>query len=127
MDAVRVAFKVLNGDEKPPPTYQHILCHMIFDVKMEDFRCKARYVAGGHTPEAPATLTYASVVSQETVWIALTLAALNDLDVKVSDIQNGYLTAPVAELIWTTLGPEWGPDKGKQAIISLILVWIENR
>ena len=61
---------------------------MIFDVKMEDFRHKARYVAGGHTTEAPTVLTYASVVSRETVQIALTLAALNDLDVKVSDIQN---------------------------------------
>ena len=94
---------------------------MIFDVKMEDFRRKARYVAGGHTTKASATLTYASVVSREKVQIALTLAALNDLDVKVSDIQNAYLTAPVAELIWTTLGPEWGPDKGKQAIIVLSL------
>ena len=116
MDAVCVALKVLNGDEKPPPTYQHILCHMIFDVKMKDFRRKARYVAGGHTTEAPATLTYASVVSRETVRIALTLAALNDLDIKVSDIQNAYLRDPVKELIWMTLGPKWGPDEEKKVL-----------
>jgi hypothetical protein len=36
---------------------------MIFHVKMEDFCCKARLVAGGHVTKAPATLTYASVVS----------------------------------------------------------------
>ena len=53
---------------------------MIFDVKMEDFRCKARLVARGHTTKAPATLTYASVVFQETVWIALLMAVLNDVD-----------------------------------------------
>ena len=55
--------------------------------------------------EAPATLTYASVVSRETVRIALTLAALNDVEVKASDIQNAYLTAPVTEKIWITCGP----------------------
>ena len=35
-----------------------------------------------------STITYASVVSRETVRIALTLATLNDFPVKVSDIQN---------------------------------------
>ena len=44
--------------------------------------------------EALATLTYASVVSRESVRIALTLAALNDLEVKAANIQNSYLTAP---------------------------------
>ncbi len=54
---------------------------MIFDVKMEDFRQKARLVAGGHQTEAPATITYASVVSRKTVRLALTIASLNDLEV----------------------------------------------
>jgi hypothetical protein len=36
-----------------PPTYQEIRCHMIFDVKMEYFRCKARFVAGEHTTDTP--------------------------------------------------------------------------
>jgi hypothetical protein len=55
---------------------------MIFDVKMEDFRQKARLVAGGHCTKAPATTTYASVVSHETMHLALTIASLNDLEVK---------------------------------------------
>ena len=55
---------------------------MIFDVKMcENFRRKAIMVAGGHTTETPAALTYASVVSRDSVRIALTIAALNDLKV----------------------------------------------
>ena len=62
MDACKIAFKVLNPDEQVPPGYQQINCHMIFTVKMKNFRRKARYVAGGHTTDAPATLTYASVV-----------------------------------------------------------------
>ena len=37
---------------------------------------------------APAAVTYASVVSCETVRIALTLAALNGLEVKCGDVLN---------------------------------------
>jgi hypothetical protein len=62
MNNVRIAFKVLNGEETIPPTYQEIRCHIIFDVKMEDFYRKARFVAREHTPDAPHVMTYASVV-----------------------------------------------------------------
>jgi hypothetical protein len=44
MSNVRIAFKVLNGEEAIPPNYQEIRYHMIFDVKMEDFCRKARLV-----------------------------------------------------------------------------------
>ena len=47
---------------------------------------KARLVAGGHTIAAPATITYSSVVSREKVRIALPLAELNDVEVKMADI-----------------------------------------
>ena len=67
--------------------------------------------------KAPATLTYASVVSRETVRIALTIAALNGLQVKCGDVMNAYIQAPVTEKIWTTLGKEFGADAGKNAII----------
>ncbi len=70
-----------------------------FDIKMEYFKRKARLVAGGHKTEAPGTITYASVVSRETVRIALKLAALNDLQVKAGDILNASITAPVKEKI----------------------------
>ena len=126
ISAVRVAFNIRHGDEKNPPGYQYIRCHMIFDVKMEDFRRKARYVAQGNMTEAPATLTYASVVSRESVRIALTLAALNDLEVKTADIKNAYLTAPVTEKIWTILGPEFGPDKGKKALVVRALYGLKS-
>ena len=117
MKAVRIAFKILGNDEKPPPASQFMKCHMIFDIKMEDFRRKASLVAGGHMMETPKTLTYASVMSRETARIALTVAALNDLEVKTSDVQNAYLTAPCTEVIHTTLGAEFGEDEGKTAII----------
>jgi hypothetical protein len=88
MNKVRIVFQILNGDEAVPPTYQEIRCHIIFDVKMEDFRRKARFVAGGHTDDIPHAMTYASIVTRQLVRIALTLAGLNDLDVKIADIEN---------------------------------------
>jgi hypothetical protein len=97
MKEVRIAFNILPDGHAASIGYQKIPCHMIFDVKMEDFRRKARLVAGGHRTEAPATITYASVVSRETVRLALTIAALNNLEVKVGDVLNAYITAPVKE------------------------------
>ncbi len=67
---------------------------MIFDIKMEDLHRKSRLVAVGHMPDAPATTTFASIVSNKTVQIALFLVGLNNLQVKVSDIENAYITAP---------------------------------
>jgi hypothetical protein len=46
MNNVTVAFKMLDKGEEVPPAYKYIDCHMIFDVKMENFRQKARLVAG---------------------------------------------------------------------------------
>ena len=95
MANVRVAFEELEGDKSQlPPGYQEFGCHMIFDIKMgENFRRKARMVAGGHTTETPAALTYASVVSRDSVRTALAIAAINDQNILVWDIQNAYLTA----------------------------------
>ncbi|KAI2506535.1 Reverse transcriptase (RNA-dependent DNA polymerase) [Fragilaria crotonensis] len=47
MSKVRIAFQIIGDDENPPPTYQEIRCHLVFDVKMENFQRKARLVAGG--------------------------------------------------------------------------------
>ena len=65
MNNVRIAFEKFNGEKKDLPVgFQQIQCHMIFDVKLgENFRRKARYVAGGHMTEPPASITYSSVVS----------------------------------------------------------------
>jgi len=79
MKEVCIAFNILPDGHVAPNGYQNIPCHMVFDNKMEDFRRKARLVTGGHRTEAPATITYARVVSRETVHLALTIAALNDL------------------------------------------------
>ena len=41
MKNVRVAFSIRDEDEIPKNMYQKIKCHMVFDVKMEDFRRNA--------------------------------------------------------------------------------------
>jgi hypothetical protein len=76
--------------------------------------------------KAPATITYASVVSRETVRIALLMVALNDLNVKVGDVLNDYITAPIAKKVWTVLGPEFGIDAGKSAIIVHTLYGLKS-
>ncbi len=107
MKGVCIAFNILPDRHDATIGYQKIQCHMIFDVKMKDFQQKARLVAGGHKIKAPATITYASVVSGQTVRLALTIAALNDLQVKVGDVLNAYITAPIKAKVWTVLGPEF--------------------
>ena len=125
MKNVRVAFEEHQGPM--PPGFQHINCHMIFDVKMgENFRRKARLVAGGHTTDVPSTMTYSSVVSRDSVRIALTIAALNGLKVRACDIQNAYLTAPCREKIYTTAGPEFGSDAGKQMLVVRALYGLKT-
>jgi hypothetical protein len=99
---------------------------MIFDVKMENFRRKARLVAGGHRTKAPARITYASVVSRETVHLALTIASLNDLEIKVGDVLIAYITAPVKEKVWTVLGSKFGHDAGKGAITVQALYGLKS-
>jgi hypothetical protein len=126
MNNVRVAFRILEDGEDVPPGYQFMKCHLVFDVKFDGFRFKSRMVAGGHMVDTPPFLTYASVVSRETVRIALLMAALHDLDVKAADVENAYLTAPTSEKVWTICGPEFGPDAGKKALICRALYGLKG-
>ena len=129
MKNVRIAFEEHEGTEKDiPPGFQHIDCHLIFDVKMgENFRRKARMVAGGHTTTTPSSLTYSSVVSRDSVRICLTIAALNDLKILACDIQNAYLCAKCREKIWTYAGPEFGDElKGKILIVTRALYGLKS-
>ena len=66
------------------------------------------------------------LVSCESVRIALTLAALNGLQVKTANIENAYLQAPVAEKIWCKLGSKFGSDVGKPAIILRSLYGLKS-
>ena len=67
--------------------------------------------------EVLATIMYARIVSIETVRIALMNATLNNLEVKWGNILNASVHASVTEKVWATLGPEFGKDAGKIAVI----------
>ncbi|KAL7539628.1 hypothetical protein ACHAWF_006464 [Thalassiosira exigua] len=98
--------------------YQEISCHIIFDVKT-DFTHKARFVANGSTTDTPSALTYSSVVSRDSIRIALLVAVLNDLDIFACDIGNAYLNAPCKERIWFVAGHECGHEI-KERVMKLI-------
>jgi hypothetical protein len=54
--------------------------------------------------DPPVSITYASVVSRESVRIAFLIAALNDLDVLAADIGNAYLNARTKEKVYNICG-----------------------
>ena len=74
--------------------------------------------------KTPATLTYSSVMSHDL--IALTIAALNDLQVMSCDIQNAYLMADCREKIWTYTGPEFGLEQGSIMFVRKALYGLKS-
>jgi hypothetical protein len=134
MDAVRlemtnnrVAFEEYEGNPEELVGYTEITGHMVFDIRLgENFRRKARFCADGHKTGAPASVTYSTVVSRDSVRLILLLAALNDLDVLGADIQNAFLTAPNREKVWIRAGPEFGPEEGKTFIVVRALYGLKS-
>ena len=100
---------------------------MIFDIKLgEIFRRKSRMLAGGHTTKTPSLVTYSSVVSRYLVRFMHLVVALNGLDLKASDIENSYLTAPCLENIWMRAGPKFGINKVKLYIVVRTLYGLKS-
>lgn len=127
MKKIREAFTEYNGNIRDLVGYQEITVHMIFDIKLgENFRRKARLVGDGHKTETPASVTYSTVVSRDSVRIALLIAALNDLDIMSADIENAYLTAPCREKCWTRAGMEFGHEEGKIFIVTKALYGLKS-
>jgi hypothetical protein len=92
----------------------------------ENFRRKARFVANGNETEAPPSMTYSSVVSRDSVRIALLVAALNDLKLLSCDIQNAYLSADCRERIYYVAGPEFGSEAGSIMIVKKALYGLKT-
>jgi hypothetical protein len=99
---------------------------MISDVKM-DFTRKACFVAGGHMTNPPDSITYSSIVSRDSVRIALLSAALNDVNILSTDIGNAYLNAKPREKVYTTAGPEFGSElQGRPVLIVWALYGLKQ-
>jgi hypothetical protein len=122
MTTARPAFETYEIAIQDLIGHQKITCHLIFDVKLgKNFRRKAWCVAGGHTTRTPSTLTNSSVVSRDSVRIALTAAALNDLDILACDIEGASPTAKCQERIYVKAGPEFGSEQDSIMIVKMAL------
>ena len=99
MGNINPCINLIPEGKDPPPGYEFIRTNIVFGIKM-DFTQKARFVADGSTTEVPSEFTFASVVSRDSVWLALLYAALNDLDILSADVAAAYLNAPAGEKVY---------------------------
>jgi Reverse transcriptase (RNA-dependent DNA polymerase) len=129
MTNLMVAFQEYddNPEDLVAKGFVKITGHLVFDVKLgENFRRKARFCADGHKVATPASITYSSVVSRDSVRILLMIAALNELELRAADIQNAFLTAPNLEKCFMIAGDEFGPNKGKCYIVRRALYGLKS-
>ena len=106
---IGVAFDILEDGKTAPAVYTKVSGHLIWSVKM-DFMREARWVLDDYKTPDPVGSKYAGVVSQESVQIAFTYAALNDLDVCMADIRNAHLQSPTSQKHYIICGPEFGME-----------------
>ena len=85
MHNIGIAFKILQEKEHLPKIYKLVTEHLIFDVKI-DFARKARWVLNRHKTPDPKGSTYAGVALRESIYVAFTYVALNNLDMFAGDI-----------------------------------------
>jgi hypothetical protein len=107
-----------DGDKNYPHQWADLL-----DVREEFFQVyqdddiKEADEESSHEISPTSTITYSWVVSRDSARIALTIVALNGLDIFACDIQNVYLTAPCRERLYTVASSEFGSDEGKNMIV----------
>ena len=121
----RVAFNFLDRYNHALVGYKEITCHLIFDVKMDPTR-KARYLAGGYLAYPPLSMTYAIMVSLDSVCLTSLIASLNYLDILSGDIQNAYLNALTKEKVFFYPGDEWKSDQGKVVFVVIALYGLKS-
>ena len=56
-------------------------------------------------------------MSRDSIRIAFTLAALNNVEIRAADNGNAYLNAKCREKIWTVVGTEFGSEKDKVILV----------
>ena len=106
---------------KPSAEYQFTPLTMIFDIKQEDLRRKARLVAGGHVVESNMYESYSSVVQQRTIRLLETIVLNEGLSFVTGDIGNAFVQADTKEKVYTIAGREFGEKKDCTVIIKKAL------
>ena len=110
-----------------PPThkvgkeYQYCPLRIIFDIKQEDLRRKARMVAGGHVIDSSMYESYSSVVQMRTIRLLETVAMNEGLQIMTGDIGNAFVHAFTKEKIYSVAGKEFGDREGCKIIIKKAL------
>ena len=94
---------------------------MIFDIKNEDQRYKARLVIGGHKVDSSDYNTYSSQVDSISVILLFLLAEHSKLSIMTCDVSNAFVTAPNSEKVWAVAGDEFGDKKGCKVEIQRAL------
>ncbi|MGH7974542.1 MAG: reverse transcriptase domain-containing protein [bacterium] len=94
---------------------------LIFTVKKEDLRFKARLIIGSHVVDASMHNSYASTVNPLSIRLLLTIAKANNLDVVTADIGNAFVHADSKEMVYSRAGPEIGQREGCIVIVMKAL------
>ena len=114
-------FKYYPPTYKVPQGYQYAPLRLIFDVKQENLRRKARLVAGGHVVNSNMYESYSSVIQTRTIRLLQTIAVNQGLKMITGDISNAFVQAPTCEKIWTRAGKEFGEKENCVIILDKAL------
>jgi hypothetical protein len=106
--------------------WQYTPMHMMFDIKQQYLRHKARLLCGGHMIDSLGHATYSSTIKDISVRLLMIIATQNSLDMMVGNIGNPFPTAPCAEKIWTNAGPEFGNRAGSKIILKRALYGLKT-
>ena len=88
--------------------YQKALLCMIFDMKKEDVRRKARRVVGGHKIDSTHLESHSSIVQSMIMRMLLTMIAKENLKVMCRDVGNAFTNALTDEKLCAVAGKEFG-------------------
>jgi len=100
--------------------------HMIFDIKREDLRYKARLVVGRHVIDSSKHNTYSSTIQDVSIRLLQLIAVRNELSIMTGDISNAFCTAPVAEKIFSRAGVEFLDHSGCIVILKRALYGLKT-
>ena len=122
LDRLKV-FKYHSPDKEFPKEedWQKAPLRMIYDIKNEDQRYKARLVVGGHKVDSTGYNTYSSQVDGISILLLFIIAQHIGLDIMTCDVSNAFVTAPNSEKVWALAGDEFGEKKGSKVEIQRAL------
>ena len=98
--------------------WQKAPLRMIFDIKSEDRRYKARLVVGGHKVDSSAYNTFSSQVDTLSVLLLFLVCKHQNLSLMTADVSNAFPTAPTKEKVWCIAGAEFGEREGAKIEIQ---------